>query len=350
MALQLAWSVLFPIPLAAQESGSAPDSTNGQSAANVSKSDTKESAADQSAQDAEGEAEQDAEIEDRFGDKKRPAPDHAYAEYQKGNYLSAFAVALPLAEAGDAAAQTLIAELYEKGLGIARDREQSAVWYGIAAEAGNREAQFAYALKLMKGDHVEQDYDRGIAMMQKAADAGHPVAMYNYASHLIDRRPTSAGYRKALPYFEKAAEHRLADAFYSLSQIYMAGLADGIQRPEKGQEWLERAARSGVDTAQIELALDLLQGTNGKKDEKAAFKWFRAAAMQGNVIARNRLAYMYWKGLGTEQSSVQAAMWHILARRGGRLDPELDRFMELLDKDTRRQAIALAERWPTGRS
>lgn len=274
--------------------------------------------------------------------------DRAFAQFQLGNYLSALNLALPRAEAGDAAAQTLIAEIYDRGLGVARDVKQAATWYEIAAKSGNREAQFAYSVKLMEGKVIEQNVELGIDMLRKAADAGHPTANFNYASYIISQRPTGAGYRQALPYFEKAAQYRLGDAFYSLSQIYKAGLTDGIQRPEIARNWLVRAAKAGIDTAQIDLALELIRGENGPKDEKQAFNWFLIAAVKGNVIAQNRLAHMYLNGVGTKQSSIEAAKWNILARRSGRIDPELDRFMQLLDEKTRNKAIAEASRWPSG--
>ena len=272
--------------------------------------------------------------------------DKAYGAFQRGHYLTAFELALPRAEAGDNAAQTLIAELYEQGLGIARDTKQATKWYEIAARSGNREAQFAYALKLLKGKDTKQDLSRGLAMMKKAAEAGHPIAMFNHANQIVADRPTSAGYRQALPFYERAAEHRLGDAFYALSVIYREGLATGIQDPAKAREWLERAARAGVDTAQVELGIALLNGIDGPKDEKLAFSFLNNAAMMGNVIAQNRVAHMLLLGLGVEQSDVEAAKWHIIARRAGRADISLDKFMQSMDDESRNKALSLANRWP----
>ena len=278
--------------------------------------------------------------------KEQKAPDLAYGAFQRGEYLTAFQLALPLAEKGDAAAQTLIAELYEKGLGIARDTKQSAIWYEIAAKSGNREAQFAYALKLLQGKDVKRNKVAGNAMMKLAAEAGHPIAMFNYANQIVADRPTSAGYRKALPYYEKAAESRLGDAYYALAVIYREGRTTGIQDPKKSREWLEKAARAGVDTAQVEWGIALINGTDGPKDEGLAFSIFNNAAATGNVIAQNRLAHMYLQGIGTEPSKLEAAKWHILARRAGRFDITLDQFMASLDDETRQKALALANRWP----
>jgi TPR repeat protein len=273
-------------------------------------------------------------------------PDFAFGAYQRGMYLTAFELALPRAEAGDAAAQTLIAELYDTGKGVAKDTKKATEWYEVAAASGNREAQFAYGMRLLSGQHVNQNTDRGIELMKKAADEGHPLAMFNYASYLIDQRPTTYGYRLALPYMEKAAEYRLADAYYSLSQIYGNGLATGVGNPEKGKEWLIRAARSGVDTAQIDLALGYLNGKYGDKDLKKARNWFTVAARSGNVIAQNRLAHMMFDGLGGEAKPVEGGMWHILANRAGRSDINLDQKLGVLDEESRKKALTMANRWP----
>ena len=304
------------------------------------------------AQQAGDTREQDPVPEETVVEPASPNPeisrvDRAFSAYQRGMYLTAFDLALPVAKEGDAAAQTLIAELYERGLGIPQDAKEATEWYEIAAKSGNREAQFAYAVKLLEGKHVEKNVDLGLEMMKAAADAGHPTAMFNYATHLVNERPTSATYRKALPLFEKAAEFRLADAYYSLAKIYEEGLATGINDPEKGLYWLEKAAASGIDTAQVELAIKLLNKPEDKKNAIRAFNLLKLAANRGNVIAQNRIAHMLFEGIGTEKSEVEAAKWHILASRSGRNDFDLDRYLHALPIDVRQEALAQANRWPS---
>ena len=272
--------------------------------------------------------------------------DRAFSAYQLGNYLTAFRLALPEANDGNAAAQTLIAELYERGLGVGRNPKDAASWYKIAAISGNREAQFAYATKLLEGKVVEKDIELGMEMMKSAAEAGHPTAMYNYATHQISQRPTSATYRRVLPLYEKAAEFRLADAYYALAKIYEEGRATGINDPEKGLFWLEKAASSGVDTAQIELAIKLLNSPTGENDPERAYSLFKIAANKGNVIAQNRISHMLFLGVGTEKSEVEAAKWHILASRAGRNDLDLDRYIKSLTPEQMQKALQLANRWP----
>ncbi len=272
--------------------------------------------------------------------------DAAYGAYQRGYYLTAFNLALTRAEAGDAAAQTLIAEMFDLGRGVRKDTKTAAQWYEVAANSGNREAQFSFAMKLLEGRDVERDKKRAFDLIEAAADAGHPLAMFNHAMHLIEQRPTSAGYKRALTYLEKAAEYRLGDAYYALAKIVGEGLATGIGNPEKGRQWLERAAKTGVDTAQVDLAMNLLAGVDGPKDEKQAARWFEAAARGGNVIAQNRLAHLKFDGKHVKEDKLQAAKWYVLSSRAGRADPELHFKFSELDEKTRKEALALANRWP----
>jgi len=54
--------------------------------------------------------------------------DAAYGAFQRGYYLTALEFALPRAEQGDRAAQTLIGQIYADGLGVAEDKQKAATW------------------------------------------------------------------------------------------------------------------------------------------------------------------------------------------------------------------------------
>ena len=69
-----------------------------------------------------GEASAAEEISDEVFGPRLPKDD-AYGAFQRGYYLTALSLALPRAEDGDTAAQTLIAEIYAKGLGVAQNLE-----------------------------------------------------------------------------------------------------------------------------------------------------------------------------------------------------------------------------------
>lgn len=65
-----------------------------------------------------------------------------YVGYDRADYKSALNVWLESAKAGDAEAQTNVAEIYERGLGGEPNYVAALHWYGKAAEQGNTRAQF----------------------------------------------------------------------------------------------------------------------------------------------------------------------------------------------------------------
>lgn len=274
--------------------------------------------------------------------------DAAYGAFQRGFYLTALRLALPRAESGDPVAQTLIAEIYKDGLGVARDIKKAAEWYGFAARAGNREAQFAYANLLLQGNGVEEDKELGELFMRRAAEAGHGRAAFNVAQIITAKRPTWAGFKEALPYYEAAANTGVADAHYALFNIHNDARGVTVNDEAKALVHLRFAAQGGLDTAQVELGTWLANGRVTDADPKEAFGWFARAASQGNVLAQNRLARMYATGFGVEKSDVLAGAWHILARRAGLADSEMDaRFAAFSDIDQKR-ALEAAKRLEGG--
>lgn len=277
-----------------------------------------------------------------------PVADLAFGAFQRGRYLTAFQLALPRANAGDPAAQTLIAELYEKGLGVPRDVREATAWYGIAAKNGNIEAQFAYAVKLLEGKHVKPNPEEARVMMKNAADAGHASAAFNFGQLILKERPTSQGVREALGYFESSAKAGTKDAYYMLSQLHASGKINGYPDYEEAQEWLFKAANAGIDSAQVELAIWLMQGKAGIQDDRVAYLWMKRAAMGGNVIGQNRLAKMLINAIGTPKDVVEGIKWYIIARRAGLTDINLEARMNALDKDDLAKALEAANRWPSG--
>ena len=71
--------------------------------------------------------------------------------YKRGDYATALREWKPLAEQGDADAQTLLGVMYRKGLGVPQDDKTAVKWYKLAAEQGYATAQFilSYCQKLV---------------------------------------------------------------------------------------------------------------------------------------------------------------------------------------------------------
>lgn len=277
----------------------------------------------------------------RFGGRK---PDAAFGAFQRGLYITALNLARPRAEAGDPAAQTLLAEIYSRGLGVPRDEALAIRWYGQAAEQGVTEAQFRYAMAIIDNKVEGKGEDTALRLLKAAADQGNRHAQFNFAQLTVNRSPGADGMAQAVDYYERAARAGLPDAQYAMAQVFNTGVGGRSYDPRQARAWLEMAARRNYDTAQLDLATWLIEGKGGERDLESGFAWMKIAAESGNVAAQNRLAKLYRGGLGVEADSVTAAAWYIIARRAGLSDPEMNVFLDGLTIEQQQQAIETANR------
>jgi hypothetical protein len=61
--------------------------------------------------------------------------------YNQGDYSGAFKIMLPLAESGYTDAYFYVADMYHRGYGVKKDRDEAEKWYKKAAAAGNSKAK-----------------------------------------------------------------------------------------------------------------------------------------------------------------------------------------------------------------
>jgi uncharacterized protein len=105
--------------------------------------------------------------------------DAGYAAYEKGNYETASKLLRPLAEQGDARAQSTLGLLYYRGRGVQKDDAEALRWFRLAAGRGNAVAEFNLGLMYADGHGVPQNHDEAAKWYRLAADQGHPQAQYN---------------------------------------------------------------------------------------------------------------------------------------------------------------------------
>jgi TPR repeat protein len=273
--------------------------------------------------------------------------DNAYGAYQRGFYLTAMNLALPKAQLGEPAAQTLVAELLQNGLGVRRNPQDAAFWYEQAANAGEANAQFRYAMMLIEGSIVAKDRKKADVMMQKAAEGGNPQAQFNIAQLKTAAAPGEKGLRDALPWYEKAAAQGVPDAQYAVAQLYV-NLPVPDDKRRQAREWLRKAANARFDTALYDMGVWLINGIGGEPDLEQGFAWMKRAAMRGHVVAQNKLAHLYINAIGTRPDPVEAAKWYVLSRRAGLADLGLEDFFLGINEEQQKQAVERANRFHAG--
>lgn len=82
----------------------------------------------------------------------------AWAAYERGDYATALRLWRPLAEQGNAIAQSNLGFIYDSGQGVPQDHAEAAKWYRLAAEQGNPRAQSNLGSMYANGQGVLQDY------------------------------------------------------------------------------------------------------------------------------------------------------------------------------------------------
>lgn len=90
------------------------------------------------------------------------------------------------AEAGHLRARYTLGKLYELGLGVDADPEQSVQHIRAAAEAGLAKAQYNMGKRYRDGSGVDQSDVRAAEWFRRAALAGHPGGQDHYARRLKD--------------------------------------------------------------------------------------------------------------------------------------------------------------------
>jgi uncharacterized protein len=102
-----------------------------------------------------------------------------YAAYEKGSYRTALRLLHPLAEKGDARAQSTLGLMYYKGNGVAQDDREALHWFHLAADQGDARAQFNLGGMYFEAQGVPQDFAEAAKWWRIAADQGYPQAQYN---------------------------------------------------------------------------------------------------------------------------------------------------------------------------
>ena len=81
---------------------------------------------------------------------------------------------------------------------------------------------------------------------------------------------------------------------------------------------IRQEAEQGVNGAQLVLGTLYYHGKGVPQDYKEAAKWFRLAAVQGNILAQFNLGFMYANGQGVPQDYREAVKWlRLSAEQGG---------------------------------
>ena len=101
------------------------------------------------------------------------------ASYQRGDFAAALRLFRPLAEQGDASAQSNLGVMYEQGRGVAQNYREAMRLFRLAAMQGDASAQSNLGVMYYTGQGIAQDFREAMRWYRLGAGQGNAEAQFN---------------------------------------------------------------------------------------------------------------------------------------------------------------------------
>jgi TPR repeat protein len=233
------------------------------------------------------------------------------SETQKKYYLE---LLIEAAKTGDAKAYLMLADCYYAGWGVKKDLHKTLQLLKRAADNGSLEgvAKLAYCYEY--GDGVKPNPEKAFKLFEFAAERGHPLAQVKVGDYYSSGTFVKQDIQKAISWYKKAAVQESPQALFQLGVFAADGIGEAKNRA-KATELFLKSAIMGYPRAQYNLACYLLEDKRSKP--KAAFFWFKRAAVQNDPKAQKQLAFCFLQGIGVKKDTKKALKWLYLAAKNG---------------------------------
>lgn len=238
----------------------------------------------------------------RLGDTYRTGQD------AKQNYAEAVKWYRLAAEKGDAEAQLRLGECYRDGLGMAQDTEWAKIWFKSAAQQGVEAARLA--LESLESNENSEEI-REVETCRKLASEGDTRAQCLMGEWCLSGRVTgSRDEKEGAKWFRLAAEAGNPEGLRQWGNCLADGC--GVEKDEvAAKRWLKEAAILGSKDAREDFCRRWRWEWERADDEKIAL--FEKAA-GGDVRAQGQLGMHYL--LGTRAEFSTNASWDNFNRSG----------------------------------
>jgi hypothetical protein len=159
---------------------------------------------------------------------------------------------------GDRLAPEILAEIYEKGVGVPKDLAEAKKWYRKAAEVSVLRAPA----------------EQGFANMQ------YLIGELYYKGE---------AYPEALAWYRKAAAQGDSSSQFMIGSMYANG--EGLKKNlDEARKFYRLSAEGGGSLGPTFLGLMYAEGDGVPKDATEAYAWLNIASAKGNSMAKRELA------------------------------------------------------------
>lgn len=214
-------------------------------------------------------------------------------------------------------ASFMLARMYERGIGTAKNPLDAKKWYAKAAEFGFVPALNILGQAYLSGYGGDKNTSKAIAYFKDATEAGYVPSAYNLGKmYYTGDDGVPHDLKLAGAYFNVAAKAGHPGALFAAGRMF--DLGEGVTAdPEKAIVYYKEAAVKGNRDAEFALGTFFYNGEMVAKDLATARKLFDAAARQGQVDAMFNLGAMMSNGEGGPKDMAMAYVWFSLARLAG---------------------------------
>jgi len=145
--------------------------------------------------------------------------DQAASFSKSGKYDEVLSIVKPLAEQGNAKAQSIMGDLHRLGKGLPRDDKKAVHWYRQSAEQDSAATQRVLGDMYFQGEGVPKDYVLAALWYKKSAEQGNALAQWLLGGLYEKGEGVTRDKEKALGWYKKSAEQGNDFAINKLNEI-----------------------------------------------------------------------------------------------------------------------------------
>jgi len=224
----------------------------------------------------------------------------------------------PLADKGEALAQSHISDMYYNGYGVKQDGLKTYEWLRKAADQGLASAQYAVGDTFYNGQYGEYKTKKnpaeGFKWMFKSAQQGNADAQYELYKKYKEGKDIKQDWAEAYFWFGLSQYAALDPRSYNIDEVakhLTTEQRDALDK--KIREWEPSPLPVYMD------AWDALK----HRDYAVSLKMLKSLADQGNAKAQFSLGSLYMQGEGVKQDETEGLKWWGKAAEGGLLEAQM---------------------------
>lgn len=223
---------------------------------------------------------------------------------------------------GDPGAQFELGQLYQYGIGVAKNIPQAITYFQLAALQQDLRAEYNLGLLYLEGKTEPVNYQKGVQWITDAAFKGNPNAQYVLANIYEQGLVASDGtlvvkpdHEQTLALLSIASSNNFGPAQYQLASFLSKDSNNALSKNAKQarmaliKNLYQGAVNAGVVEAQLPLAFYNAMDSN-PANQKEAFDVAKNEAQSGNSTAAILLGLMYERGIAVAADPVEAMYWY----------------------------------------